>query len=241
MVIRRSSLAAAFISLLNVQSDAFASGHTSSGRDPLSLYGPEIRFDVLRNGRPAGEHTVRFAYGESGVSVDSTFELAVDLLFVTVFRYQYRSLAWWQDGQLHSITTTVNDNGSSVVLSAVRDDARLTIQSGGAKYSVEAPVYPTNHWNAEVITQKRVLNTLTGNINDVKIKAAGEEAVETERGTIPAIRYVYTGDLQTEVWYDAIGRWVKMRFEARDGSTIEYVCRLCQGGTHLATAEQLSY
>ena len=54
--------------------------------------------------------------------------------------------------------------------------------------------------------------------------------VATERGGIPATHHAYTGDLSTEVWYDDAGRWVKMRFEAQDGSTIDYVCRRCQGG-----------
>jgi hypothetical protein len=35
--------------------------------------------------------------------------------------------------------------------------------------------------------------------------------------------------LNTEVWYDDLGRWVKMRFNGPDGSAIEYVCRRCQG------------
>jgi len=53
--------------------------------------------------------------------------------------------------------------------------------------------------------------------------------VETERGDVFATHYVYSGELDTEVWYDDEGRWVKMRFKGRDGSTIEYVCRRCQG------------
>jgi hypothetical protein len=57
------------------------------------------------------------------------------------------------------------------------------------------------------------------------------EFVDTERGPVMATRYAYHGDLETEVWYDDFGRWVKMRFAGRDGSTIEYVCTLCQGGT----------
>ena len=54
--------------------------------------------------------------------------------------------------------------------------------------------------------------------------------VATERGPVMATRYAYSGELQTEVWYDECGRWVKMRFAGRDGSIIDYVCRQCQGG-----------
>ena len=59
----------------------------------------------------------------------------------------------------------------------------------------------------------------------------GREPIPTERGDVVASRYSYTGDLaDTEVWYDDVGRWVKLRFLGRDGTPIEYACRRCQGG-----------
>ena len=43
-----------------------------------------------------------------------------------------------------------------------------------------------------------------------------------------AQRYRYFGDLSVDIWYDGDGRWVKMQFTAKDGSSIEYVCRSCR-------------
>ena len=96
------------------------------------------------------------------------------------------------------------------------------------KLKTKSPLFPTNHWNAGVLGQTRVLNTLTGKINNVSILSKGIETVSTENGPIKATRYVYSGDLDNEVWYDDLGRWVKMRFKASDGSTINYVCKSCQ-------------
>ena len=45
---------------------------------------------------------------------------------------------------------------------------------------------------------------------------------------IDATLYRYTGDLDTEVWYDDEGRWVRMRFKAKDGSVITYQCEVCR-------------
>ena len=114
-------------------------------------------------------------------------------------------------------------------LLAVRKSDVFQLNVPDGVVSVDAPLYPTNHWNPAVVEQVRVLNTLTGKINNVQIKAQNKESVLTENGTIEATRYAYSGDLETEVWYDDAGRWVKMRFKARDGSTINYVCRRCQG------------
>ena len=201
-----------------------------AGFDPIALYGPEIRFDVLREGRPAGLHTVTFESTNDGVFVQSNFELKVDLLFVTLYRFLYRSDAHWHEGKLQRLTAKVNDNGSSFSVSANRDGNSLIVEHTQKTYEVSAPLYPTDHWNPLVLGQERVLNTLTGRINNVTIEPIVREWVETELGDVSATLYAYTGDLDTEVWYDDYGRWVKMRFGARDGSTIEYICRSCQGG-----------
>jgi hypothetical protein len=96
------------------------------------------------------------------------------------------------------------------------------------KFNTPAPIFPTNHWNVDVVNHTLVLNTLTGLLNTVSITAQGSETIPTENGPINATRYSYSGDLKNEVWYDNEGRWVKMRFEASDGSIIDYVCKRCQ-------------
>ena len=215
----------AYVALMN-QSVA----STGADFDPIVLYGSEISFDVLRKGRPAGSHTVTFERTGHGVFVRSNFELKVDLLFVTVYRFLYRSEALWQEGNLRRLTAEVDDNGSSFSIGANRDGNSVFVEHGQKTYEVAEPLFPTNHWNPHVLGQERVLNTLTGRINRVTIEPKIREPVTTEWGDVTATRYAYTGDLDTEVWYDDLGRWVKMRFRARDGSTIEYVCRRCQGG-----------
>ena len=199
--------------------------------DPLSLYGEEIHFDVYREGKKVGFHRVRFSGGGRDVAVHSDFRLQIDVLFLTVFRYAYLSEGRWRQGRLDRLNVTLDDDGKRSAIDAVRVGDRLKVEYDGGTYTAALPIFPTNHWNAGVLAQDRVLNTLTGRLNNVRIEPAGRETVATERGDIVATRFVYSGDLATEVWYDDIGRWVKMRFNGRDGSPIEYACRRCQGGT----------
>jgi hypothetical protein len=216
----------AFVALMNQSVAAIAVDF-----DPIALYGAEIHFDILRKGSPAGSHIVTFERMGDGVLVRSNFELKVDLLFVTVYRFLYRSEAFWRGGSLQHLTANVDDNGATFSIGATRDGNSVSIEHDQKTYEVSEPLFPTSHWNSHVLGQKRVLNTLTGRINRVTIEPGIREQVTTEWGDVTATRYAYTGDLNTEVWYDDLGRWVKMRFGARDGSTIEYVCRRCQGGS----------
>jgi hypothetical protein len=77
------------------------------------------------------------------------------------------------------------------------------------------------------LSQKHVLNTLNGEISRVRIASQGRERIQAEGRWIEATRYQYSGDIDTTVWYDDVGRWVKMRFTAKGGSVIDYVCARC--------------
>lgn len=197
--------------------------------EPLAVYGDKILFDVYRGDSKAGFHRVKFTKKGEKLGVESKFRLKIDFLFFTAFQYDYQSTATWANGQLRSLYATIDDDGNLFSVLAVRKLNLFRLNGPDGEIRVEAPLYPTNHWNPAVLEQAQVLNTLTGQINKVQIKAQNRETVITENGRIEATRYAYSGDLETEVWYDDAGRWVKMRFKARDGSTINYVCRRCQG------------
>ncbi|MEK9725853.1 MAG: DUF6134 family protein [Rhodospirillaceae bacterium] len=197
---------------------------------PLALYGPEIRFDVHRDGEHIGVHRVTIDSTARSLTVRSEADFEIVFLGVFSYRYVYRSTAEWIDGDLHRLAAEVNDDGDSASLTAMRTGARMRLDVNGQTTMTEAPILPTNHWNANVIGARRVLNTLTGNVNNVAVVRQAREPIPTERGPVMATRYAYTGDLNTEVWYDDAGRWVKLRFKGRDGVPIDYRCRLCQGG-----------
>jgi hypothetical protein len=196
--------------------------------DPISLYGDEMEFSVLRDGDPIGVHRVTFNRDGDRLIVGSRFEAQVKLLFVTVYEYLYESKSVWRDGCLVELRATTDDNGDKSSVSAWLDNGRLTIQGPSGVTQGDAELFPTDHWNAGVLQTNRVLNTITGSVAAVTIADMGKGQVMVNNAPGPARHYVYSGDLRTEVWYDENGRWVKMRFRADDGSSIEYVCRKCR-------------
>ena len=195
--------------------------------DPMGLYGPQVEFDVLRNGKKIGTHHIRFSGTADELTVDTESKLQIDFLFFTAFRFHYQSTARWKDGMLKKLVAKVDDNGKKTSFTAQRAGNRLRIVRAQQAEYAALPLFPTNHWNSGVLQEERVLNTLTGRINLVTIEPEEQESVMTNAGNRMATRYRYNGQLQTEVWYDADGRWVRMRFAGRDGSTLEYVCRRC--------------
>ena len=194
-----------------------------------NLSDSQIKFEVYRKGEKVGFHNVEFKLIGDELNVDSTFQIEIDFLFFTAFKFYYHSESRWKNGLLTSLKATINDDGKTSFVTLSREENLIYVKNSIETYTVPTPLFPTNHWNPDVLQEKRVLNTLTGQINNVNIKLLGNDDVITENGKIKANYYRYTGDLNTEVWYDADSRWVKMRFEGKDGSKIEYRCIRCQG------------
>ena len=195
--------------------------------NPFELYGDEIIFDVVREGKRVGTHVVGFQGVPNDLVVTSKFNLKIDILFINAYSFGYSSKANWKDSILHDLSVLVDDNGEKFSLEAKKRSKYLTVSNGQERFQVLLPIYPTNHWNAGVLGQNKVLNTLTGELNNVEIIEKGYEIIETGQGKVKAMRYAYTGDLETEIWYDDKKRWVGMKFVGSDGSLITYLCQKC--------------
>jgi hypothetical protein len=195
--------------------------------DPIALYGDELLFDVRRDGVSVGEHRVTFRRDGDTVHVAADFALEIRFLGFTAYRYRYESNSAWRGDCLVSLEANVSDDGKESRVTAVREGRDVRIMGARGDIVAPAELFPTDHWHPGVLETERVLNTLTGGINRVRIEDRGSVTLASGNGTLAARHYVYSGELSTEVWYDAAGRWVGMRFTGKDGSTIEYRCRSC--------------
>jgi Family of unknown function (DUF6134) len=222
--------------VLALCSAAGTSAAETPADDPFRLYGDEIRFDVERDGTLVGQHVVTFTRTERGVRAESRADVNVDLLFVSAYRFRYQARELWSDGELQSIEASTNDNGDYNRVQAVRDAAGMQVSTTAGSYEAPA-LLPISHWNAALLRGGPLLNTMTGKISKIEVFDQGLDTVTTREGALRARHYLYSGDLNGEIWYDEEGRWVKLRFRANDGSIIDYVCRRCQAPATITKAE----
>jgi hypothetical protein len=171
---------------------------------------------------------VSFARDGERLETSTRFEVAVEVLFITAYRYVYASEATWTGACLEALTATTDDNGKESAVRVSRSGQGLLVSGPQGTAGAGLATLPTEHWAYAVVGDDAVINTITGRVNRVDISPAVSETVKLADGrAVTARRYVYTGELDNEVWYDPEGRWVKMRFPANDGSSIEYVCVTC--------------
>lgn len=199
------------------EAEAYASRHA----------GEAIEFEVLRNGKPVGIHRTRFRQRDGYLVVDSEMALSIRFMFIEAYRYHYTATERWCEGHLVQLEATVDDNGERTRTEASAAGDRLEIAGPGGRSSAPLGVFSTNHWHAGVLDSEEVLNTLTGNLNSVRIRRCATPNPDGE-GPAGATCYDYTGDLDARVWYDAEGRWVGLAFDGTDGSRFEYRCASCK-------------
>lgn len=206
------------------------SAHANTSADykkAHALYGEEIAFDVYRNGTLVGEQTVDFSTQKDELAVDINFHLTVKALYITFYKMTYSSKSLWQDGNLVSLTARTDRNGDKTAVDARAKGSNLIGNGPAGEFSTPLGIYPTDHWNAGVIGSTKLVNTINGRVNDIRLVPVGPDKIKTNQGVVDATHYKYQGEIKNDVWYDAAGRWVHMSFFGDDGSLIEFRCRQC--------------
>jgi hypothetical protein len=97
----------------------------------------------------------------------------------------------------------------------------LVIEGSGGSVETPLGVFPTNPWNSEIVEQSLLMDTKTGELLTVEIKAAGEETIEARGTSVKAKKYVISGELERELWFAEDGTWLQMRFDS-DGSAVTF-------------------
>lgn len=181
-----------------------------------------LDFLVLRDGQPFGRHTIRIRRLGDRVEVENTASASVMLGPFTLFTYAYRSHEVWENGRLRSLAAWTNDDGKEVTVKAEVVAGGLRVSGPEGETLLPAGLLPTSFWTVAATRPPALLDTQTGQVARVSTILVGIEPADPPLTPGPVERYRMTGDLSSDLWYDAQGLLAKARFRAR-GALFEYV------------------
>lgn len=202
--------------------------YNESGFDPVALYGATATYDIHRDGERVGSHSIAFRRDGDILAVESRSEITVQVLFVTAYNFTYLARSRWQEGELLTLEATTDDDGERSVVRVVPANDGLVAKGPSGESSIAPTESLSEHWWQRFIAGDQQLNTITGAVNRIDVQSLGTDDVPMASGIESAERFRIDGDIELETWYDDAGRWLGMRFLAKDGSTIEYRCRTCR-------------
>jgi hypothetical protein len=166
--------------------------------------------------------------------VTATTKINLSFLRIPIYSFLYRSNETWCEGRLVHVKTNVIEDGAERTVSAAASD----LISGHGNGDQET-AFATNHWNPRVLEASLLFNSISGNFNRVTFTEVGREALSYDGAELLTTRYRTSGDLEVELWYDDLGRWVKLAFRDKIGARVEFVCRNCGDSEALTTAESV--
>jgi len=186
-------VAALTVAVLGTSVSSYAQSCPTTSASSNNTVALANEYEVLRNGKTIGQHSVRFESDQGMMTVTAETHMQVKILFVTAYRYHYKSQEFWCGNQLQAVRTQVNDGGDANAVSALRKQDGYVITQNGNQYFVPGMIPPTNHWNIDLITTDRLFNTITGKLNAVKITD-----MSPSQGDIPLGRYSIRGELNID-------------------------------------------
>ncbi len=184
---------------------------------------PDLRFDVMRDGKRIGQHTIRFRRESTTLEVEIDVDIAVRVGPIVLYRYVLKGRETWQDGEFVSLETETNDGGTPHRVKAARTPERVVVEAQGVpKVIFPGNAIPLTHWN-NLCMDRPLFNPQDGAAITSKVLTRGEDRVYLADGSaVRAIRYSLIGKVVLDDWYDMSRHWTALRAPGRDGSTIEY-------------------
>jgi len=184
----------------------------------------KLAFTVTRNGTPIGSHV--YTFDRHGARTDVEIKTNIDfrLLSLPIYRFKHVSHEVWDGNRLIRLVSNTNDNGEPVTLDVRAEGASLKVGGPDQAVEVDAKAVPASLWNRAVVDRQRLLDTVNGALLKISATDLGDAAVTVAGKNIPARHFRLSGEYNRELWYDKRGgALLRVKFEATDGSDVEYV------------------
>jgi len=184
----------------------------------------DLEFKIVREGDDIGHHRITFRKDAEKLVVRSDLKIEVKMLAFTAYRYEQTRSEVWRDRKLVALTSVANDDGTFYDIKGQAGPNGLRVTSRGKSWTLPADSVPASYWNVSMVTTRSspLIDAQSGTILDATVKKIGQERIWAGGKEIVATHYRLGTKRPRDLWYDAQGRWVKMRAEGRDGSVAEW-------------------
>ena len=197
-----------------------------SSSEPAPVVPKDLWFDIVRKGDIVGHHLITFRIKGEDLHVHSEVNFRVQILFFTAFQYTQKRDEVWRDGKLIALASQTNDDGTAYDIKGKAEANGMRITSEGRSWLLPPDSVPASYWNYSMVTTKSPLvDAQDGRLTKARPVRIGKEKVTVGGKQIDAIHYRLVTKTPRDIWYDASGRWVKMRISGKDRSVVEWVLR----------------
>jgi hypothetical protein len=195
----------------------------SAAAEPLHANVAQRRLVLRYRGGQIGEQSIAVSRTGDRVDVALDLSVAVQVFGITMYRYRLQAAETWAGGQLVSLQSSANNNGTSHSVGATRQGADLLIEGSGFSGRVTGNPGTTSYWNADLLRRGTWINLEDGRPMQITAQEVGAERFPTRSGEVTAVRWRIGGDSDPiDLFYDERGEWAGSEFRAQ-GATARFV------------------
>lgn len=182
----------------------------------------EFAFRVSLDDKEVGSQYFRLNEKDGKLQMETEADLAVKMLFVTVYRYLHRNVETWEDGCLTGIESSTRVNGKKLAVNGERQDDYFEVRASGEGARLPECVMSFAYWDPRFLEQPRLLNSQSGEYVPITVSEPVSDERIVRGETEPARRYHLTaGDIDLQLWYSLDERWLALESRVR-GRTLRY-------------------
>jgi hypothetical protein len=184
-------------------------------------------FDVAADGIPVGTYT--FMLREDGATrqLVADAKYRVRLLVVNAYSYEHHDEETWQGDCLVRLAAHTLEQGRTTTVDGHAEGDAFVIEGPHGREMLPACPMTFAYWNPRILQQKALINTQTGALTPVSVKALGHDRITVRGVFVDATRYrMETERTITDVWYSSDDQWLGLRATTRvGGHTLTYRLR----------------
>ena len=182
------------------------------------------RFRVYLDDKEIGSHTFSVQKTTDQIEVTSSARFDVKVLFINAYQYRHEAKEIWRDDCLTDLSARTDDNGTQLSVKAVQSTVGLNVSTEKKKFNLSGCVMSFAYWNPLMLQQTRLLNSQTGEYEQVIIKPMSATTLQISGKAQVAQHYRLTGKkLQIDLWYAPDGTWLALESMTEQGARLRYV------------------
>jgi hypothetical protein len=182
------------------------------------------KFRVMLDDRPIGYHQVSINREQNRKTVHTQANFDVRILFIPVYSYDHQTRERWIDNCLVDINSTTDDNGEDYFINSKQSEQKLTLETREGMSLLEGCVRTFAYWDVDLLNSDRLLNTQTGEYEDVEITDMGTGVLSFDGNEVEARQFRLVAEgMAIDLWYTKDMHWLALESVTESGAVLRYL------------------
>ena len=181
-----------------------------------------LKYDLYLNNELIGYHIFNFIKKNGILEVNGEGFFKVSKLGINIIEYKTTSQGIYKNNQLIKFKSNTIQNNKKKYVNIVLKDKKLNIDGSSFKGKTERSSIVSSLWNHEIVTKKKQISSISGRINDQKVKFIGKKKIIIKNKSFDTLNFhilsnnnkeIKDKKLNIKIWYDSDTLiWVKASY-----------------------------